>query len=66
SFLCHILLQKENLKHPGRYKSCTGECVILIKYIEGVFDLILSFIIPVTVIIVLYMRVFMVAVSQAR
>ncbi|KAF7644905.1 hypothetical protein LDENG_00213850, partial [Lucifuga dentata] len=66
SFLCHILLQKENLKHPGRYKSCIGECVILIKYIEGVFDLILSFITPVTVIIVLYMRVFMVAVSQAR
>ncbi|KAF7641854.1 hypothetical protein LDENG_00270410, partial [Lucifuga dentata] len=61
-----VLLLMDNLKQPERYNSCIGDCVFVIKYIEGVIDLILSFITPVTVIIVLYMRVFMVAVSQAR
>ncbi|KAF7641636.1 hypothetical protein LDENG_00275680, partial [Lucifuga dentata] len=65
SVLCHILLRKDNMKGPGRYNSCIGDCVNVINYTEGVFDLILSFIGPVTVIIVLYMRVFVVAVSQA-
>ncbi|KAF7641280.1 hypothetical protein LDENG_00286400, partial [Lucifuga dentata] len=60
-----VLLLKDNLIEPGRYNSCNGECVIVINYIEGVFDVFLSFIGPVTVIIVLYMRVFVVAVSQA-
>ncbi|XP_059198334.1 trace amine-associated receptor 13c-like [Centropristis striata] len=58
-----IILSYENLKHPGRYKSCYGECMV---NIPGLVDLIVSFIIPITVIIVLYMRVFVVAVSQAR
>ncbi|KAF7643044.1 hypothetical protein LDENG_00246070, partial [Lucifuga dentata] len=59
-----VLLMKDNLKEPGRYNSCIGECVIVFNYIERVFDVILSFIIPITVIVVLYMRVFVVAVSQ--
>ncbi|XP_070771067.1 trace amine-associated receptor 13c-like [Enoplosus armatus] len=66
SALCHSLLLKDNLEQPGRYTSCTGECVVVIDYIAGLADLLLSFIGPVTVIIVLYMRVFVVAVSQAR
>ncbi|XP_067372983.1 trace amine-associated receptor 13c-like [Channa argus] len=57
---------KDNLKQPGRYNSCFGECVMLLNYITGLVDLIISFLIPITVIIVLYMRVFVVAVSQAR
>ncbi|XP_076603409.1 trace amine-associated receptor 13c-like [Chaetodon auriga] len=60
------LIMKDNLKQPGRYNSCSGECVIVINNIAGVADLILTFIGPVTVIIVLYMRVFVVAVSQAH
>ncbi|KAF7648304.1 hypothetical protein LDENG_00159230, partial [Lucifuga dentata] len=59
-----VLLLKDNLKQPGRYNSCIGECVIVINYIEGITDAFLSFIGPVTVIIVLYMRVFVVAVFQ--
>ncbi|XP_026232573.1 trace amine-associated receptor 13c-like [Anabas testudineus] len=55
-----------DLEHPGRYSSCSGECVFVIDYINGRIDLFVSFICPVTVIIVLYMRVFVVAVSQAR
>ncbi|XP_040913415.1 trace amine-associated receptor 13c-like [Toxotes jaculatrix] len=64
--LCHSLLLKDNLEQPGRYNSCYGECVVVIDYFAGLADLFLSFIGPVTVIIVLYLRVFVVAVSQAR
>ncbi|XP_049449473.1 trace amine-associated receptor 13c-like [Epinephelus fuscoguttatus] len=66
SVLHNSLIMMDNLKQPGRYNSCSGECVIVINYIAGVVDLILTFIGPVTVVIVLYMRVFVVAVSQAR
>ena len=57
---------KDNLTQPGRYNTCVGECVIIANFVEQVIDLILTFIIPITVIVVLYMRVFVVAVSQAR
>ncbi|XP_059211889.1 trace amine-associated receptor 13c-like [Centropristis striata] len=45
---------------------CYGDCVILRDTIGAVLDLVLNFFVPVTVIIVLYTRVFVVAVSQAR
>uniref|UniRef100_A0A3Q4H7C4 G-protein coupled receptors family 1 profile domain-containing protein n=1 Tax=Neolamprologus brichardi TaxID=32507 RepID=A0A3Q4H7C4_NEOBR len=60
------LLTKDVLIKPARYNSCYGECVFVINDIAGFIDLVLSFIVPVSVIIVLYMRVFVVAVSQAR
>uniref|UniRef100_UPI001A9881B9 trace amine-associated receptor 13c-like n=1 Tax=Gasterosteus aculeatus aculeatus TaxID=481459 RepID=UPI001A9881B9 len=60
------LLMKDNLQHPGRYKSCIGECVIDVNYIANVFDLIVTFIFPITVIVILYIRIFGVAVYQAR
>ncbi|XP_037646446.1 trace amine-associated receptor 13c-like [Sebastes umbrosus] len=66
SAFCNTLMLKDNLEQPGRYNSCSGECVVVIDYIAGLADLFLSFIGPVTVIIVLYMRVFVVAVTQAR
>ncbi|XP_075960605.1 trace amine-associated receptor 13c-like [Anarhichas minor] len=66
SALFDSLLLKDNLEQPGRYNSCFGECVIVINYIAGRADLFFTFIGPVTVIIVLYMRVFVVAVSHAR
>uniref|UniRef100_A0A8C6LI47 Trace amine-associated receptor 13c-like n=1 Tax=Nothobranchius furzeri TaxID=105023 RepID=A0A8C6LI47_NOTFU len=69
-WMCFILYQtlllKENLQNPGRYKTCYGECVVFLNYFEGFLDLFFSFIGPITVIIVLYSRVFVVAVSQAR
>ena len=37
-----------------------------VNYIAGLVDVIITFILPITVIVVLYMRVFVVAVSQAR
>lgn len=66
SALYNSLILKDNLKQPGQYNSCLGECVVPINYIAGVADIIFTFIGPVTIIIVLYMRVFVVAVSQAR
>ncbi|XP_068429005.1 trace amine-associated receptor 13c-like [Clinocottus analis] len=66
SAFLHSLLLKNNLEQPGRYNSCIGDCVIVINYIAGLADVFITFIGPVTVIIVLYMRVFVVAVSQAR
>ncbi|KAM6934590.1 trace amine-associated receptor 13c-like [Xenentodon cancila] len=60
-----IFFVKDELIQPGRSNSCIGECTLIINFFTGTVDLILSFIIPVTVIVVLYMRVFVVAVSQA-
>uniref|UniRef100_A0A3Q1JQ60 G-protein coupled receptors family 1 profile domain-containing protein n=1 Tax=Anabas testudineus TaxID=64144 RepID=A0A3Q1JQ60_ANATE len=58
-----FLFLPDNLKQPGKYNSCYGECVI---NIIGAVDIVLGFVIPISSIIVLYMRVFVVAVSQAR
>ncbi|XP_029386573.1 trace amine-associated receptor 13c-like [Echeneis naucrates] len=66
SLLYNSVVMKENITQPGRYNSCSGEYVIVINNIAGVIDVILTFIGPVSVIIVLYLRVFVVAVSQAR
>ncbi|XP_037344985.2 trace amine-associated receptor 13c-like [Pungitius pungitius] len=64
--LYNCVLMKNNLQQPGRYNSCIGECVIDINYIANLYDLIVSFIVPITVIVILYMRIFGVAVYQAR
>ncbi|XP_039673201.1 trace amine-associated receptor 13c-like [Perca fluviatilis] len=61
-----FLYLKDLLTQPQRYNSCYGECAFVIDNISVTFDLVLSFIVPVTVIIALYLRVFVVAVSQAR
>ncbi|XP_041663794.1 trace amine-associated receptor 6-like [Cheilinus undulatus] len=66
SLIFHCIRFKDNLKHMGMYNSCYGECVVVIDYVSGIIDLFFSFLGPVTVIVVLYMRVFVVAVFQAR
>ncbi len=69
-WICSVIFQslilKDILKQPGRYNSCFGECAFYINYIAGLADVVFSFIVPITIIVVLYMRVFVVAVSQAR
>ncbi|XP_074514050.1 trace amine-associated receptor 13c-like [Sebastes fasciatus] len=66
SVFYRIVLLHDHLEQPGRSNSCFGECVVVINYIAGMVDLVFTFIIPIAVIIVLYLRVFLVAVSQAR
>uniref|UniRef100_A0A3Q3QE23 G-protein coupled receptors family 1 profile domain-containing protein n=1 Tax=Monopterus albus TaxID=43700 RepID=A0A3Q3QE23_MONAL len=63
SVIYESVILKDVLEQPGRYDSCFGQCVFVINPIA---DFIFTFIVPITVIVVLYMRVFVVAVSQAR
>ncbi|XP_044046730.1 trace amine-associated receptor 13c-like [Siniperca chuatsi] len=66
SLLYNGLILKEHLRQPERHSSCHGECLVVINYVSGTVDLVFTFIGPCSVILVLYMRVFIVAVSQAR
>ncbi|XP_062236949.1 trace amine-associated receptor 13c-like [Platichthys flesus] len=66
SLLYNGLVLMGHLAWPDRYNSCHGECVVVINHISGTLDLFISFIGPCTVMVVLYMRVFVVAVSQVR
>ncbi|XP_032365667.1 trace amine-associated receptor 13c-like [Etheostoma spectabile] len=61
-----FLFVKDDLTQPGKHNSCYGECLFVIDYFTGLIDLVLSLIVPVTLIVGLYLRVFAVAVSQAR
>uniref|UniRef100_A0A3Q3K824 G-protein coupled receptors family 1 profile domain-containing protein n=1 Tax=Monopterus albus TaxID=43700 RepID=A0A3Q3K824_MONAL len=60
------LILKDNLEQPGRYNSCSGQCFFAVNHIAAVADVTFNFFASITVIVVLYMRVFVVAVSQAR
>ncbi|XP_034549981.1 trace amine-associated receptor 13c-like [Notolabrus celidotus] len=66
SVIFRMLLMQDHLAQPGRSNSCFGECVVVINHIAGVLDLVFTFILPITVIIFLYTRLFFVAVTQAR
>ncbi|XP_017163972.1 trace amine-associated receptor 8a-like [Poecilia reticulata] len=60
------IVLRMNFKEPGRFNSCFGECVINVGFTEQVADLFVTFIIPITVIVVLYVRVFLVAAAQVQ
>lgn len=66
SFLCVFIVMKDNLRQPGHHNSCYGECVVVFDQFSGLVDILFFFIGPVSVVVVLYVRVFVVAVSQAR
>ncbi|XP_039673343.1 trace amine-associated receptor 13c-like [Perca fluviatilis] len=66
SFTYSLLFVKDLPTQPGSYKFCYGECFIVSHDILLLFDLLVNFLVPVTVIIALYLRIFAVAVSQAR
>uniref|UniRef100_A0A8C5DXD2 Trace amine-associated receptor 6-like n=2 Tax=Gouania willdenowi TaxID=441366 RepID=A0A8C5DXD2_GOUWI len=69
-WLCSVIFYsamfKDNLEHPGRFNSCAGDCKVYIPFISEIVNLFLNYIIPFSIIVVLYVRVFMVAVSQAQ
>uniref|UniRef100_A0A672HW67 G-protein coupled receptors family 1 profile domain-containing protein n=1 Tax=Salarias fasciatus TaxID=181472 RepID=A0A672HW67_SALFA len=52
SFLYNSLILRDNLIQLGRFNSCYGECVVVIDYFMGIVDTILTFVGPVTVIII--------------
>ncbi|XP_042369385.1 trace amine-associated receptor 13c-like [Plectropomus leopardus] len=66
SFLYNGCILMGHLGRPDRFGSCHGECVVVISHISGTLDLFFSFVGPCTVMVVLYMRVFVVAISQVR
>ncbi|KAM4557839.1 LOW QUALITY PROTEIN: trace amine-associated receptor 1-like [Odontesthes bonariensis] len=66
SVLYNISFLKDDLTQRTKLNLCHGECQFFTYHITGTIDIVITFIIPVIVIIVLYMRVFVVAVSQAR
>ncbi|XP_077392405.1 trace amine-associated receptor 13c-like [Festucalex cinctus] len=66
SLVFHSVCFMDTLKKPGRYNTCVGKCEIMVNYVAGMIDLFVSFIGPLTVIVLLYTRVFVVAVSHAR
>uniref|UniRef100_A0A8C5NAK5 G-protein coupled receptors family 1 profile domain-containing protein n=1 Tax=Gouania willdenowi TaxID=441366 RepID=A0A8C5NAK5_GOUWI len=63
STLFHCLRLNYIIENPGEFDSCTGECAIYVHPVGRIMNVVLSFIIPVTIIVVLYVRVFMVASS---
>ncbi len=69
-WLCSLVyssvLIKDNLVQLSWLTSCYGECVYRIGYIPGAVDIAVTFIAPVTAIIALYGRVFVVALAHAR
>ncbi|XP_007569405.1 trace amine-associated receptor 13c-like [Poecilia formosa] len=66
SLVYSTVILKEDLQQPGRFNSCVGECTFEIGLTGFIVDLLLTFLLPVTVIIILYVTVFVVAVSQIR
>uniref|UniRef100_A0A3P8R8G1 G-protein coupled receptors family 1 profile domain-containing protein n=1 Tax=Astatotilapia calliptera TaxID=8154 RepID=A0A3P8R8G1_ASTCA len=66
SLLYNGMILKEHLRQPNRHNTCHGQCLVVINYVSGAIDLVFTFIGPCSVIIILYMRVFVVAVSQAH
>uniref|UniRef100_A0A8C5HK82 Trace amine-associated receptor 6-like n=2 Tax=Gouania willdenowi TaxID=441366 RepID=A0A8C5HK82_GOUWI len=66
SGFCHTVRLKDNIEHPGEFNSCIGECVASAHPVSRITGVVLNFIFPVTIILLLYVRVFVVAVSQAR
>ncbi|XP_019961045.2 trace amine-associated receptor 9-like [Paralichthys olivaceus] len=57
---------RDFLKEPNRFNSCYGNCVVVVSFAEGLVDLVVTLLGPILVIAVLYLRVFVVVVSQAR
>ncbi|XP_031151495.1 trace amine-associated receptor 13c-like [Sander lucioperca] len=66
SFSYSLLFLKDLPTQPGRYKSCYEACVFYVDNNLGTVELVLTFFLPVIVIVALYLRIFAVAVSQAR
>ncbi|XP_077436229.1 trace amine-associated receptor 4-like [Vanacampus margaritifer] len=64
SLVFNCLYFFESLKQPGKSNTCVGECMIVVA--AGMTDLFFSFIGPLIVIVFLYVRVFVVAMSHAR
>ncbi|XP_028992814.1 trace amine-associated receptor 13c-like [Betta splendens] len=66
SIIYNGIFTMDHVGNPDRFSSCHGECVVVVNYISRTVDLFVSFVAPCTVMVVLYMKVFVVAVTQVR
>ncbi|XP_028304152.1 trace amine-associated receptor 6-like [Gouania willdenowi] len=66
SALFHCLRLNNIIENPGEFDSCAGECTVYVLPVARIMNVVFTFIIPFSIIVVLYVRVFMVAVSQAQ
>ncbi|XP_061697536.1 trace amine-associated receptor 13c-like [Syngnathoides biaculeatus] len=66
SVVYRLLLLHDHLGQPGKSISCLGECVVNISNMAGTLDLVFTFVLPITVIVMLYMRVFTITVRHAH
>lgn len=66
SILYNCLLLSSFLEDPNAFNSCNGECVLAFNNVIGTVDFLCTLITPIATIIVLYTRIFSVALSQAR
>ncbi|XP_039872747.1 trace amine-associated receptor 13c-like [Simochromis diagramma] len=64
SLLYNGCILMEHIGWQERFSSCHGECVVFISQTSGTVNLFFSFLGPCGVMFILYMRVFVVAVSQ--
>ncbi|XP_057695341.1 trace amine-associated receptor 13c-like [Corythoichthys intestinalis] len=62
---CTISL-KDNLADPELFHTCIGECFSSFGVIGGILDFIVNFFLPLSIIVTLNMRVFVVVVYQVR
>ncbi|CAL8406431.1 unnamed protein product [Arctogadus glacialis] len=63
-YTCSIM--QDSLREPGRHSSCRGDCVVVFSMVSGVVDLLVPLVVPVSMVVVLYLRVFTAAQSQTR
>ncbi|XP_038157310.1 trace amine-associated receptor 13c-like [Cyprinodon tularosa] len=66
SLIYSTVMLRENLDNLDKFSSCAGECTADFGITGFIIDLFLTFLIPITVILVLYAIVFVVAVSQIQ
>ena len=66
SIIYSLWIMMDHLGNLHAYDSCTGLCVVILLPYSVIVDFLVSFICPCCVIIVLYIRIFTVAISQAR
>ncbi|CAF96106.1 unnamed protein product, partial [Tetraodon nigroviridis] len=66
SVIYSFILMKDSLSLIDFSVTCYKKCILFINFILVIVDVVITFYVPLTVIIVLYSRVFVVAVTQAR
>ncbi|XP_046900198.1 trace amine-associated receptor 13c-like [Hypomesus transpacificus] len=70
NWICSIIysgcIMMDHMRNVHVFDSCTGLCVVIFLPYSGIVDLLVSFLCPCCVIVVLYIKIFTVAISQAR